>query len=95
VTLVLSVLSMNFFIFVFYIRLNKELPISKFYVKYENILFYYICELYVRYITLYYYLSCLRSLQMHYESEITLEYSTHTHECIKSTDGDIDSFSIF
>lgn len=32
--------------------------------------------------------------QMHYESEITLEYPTHTYECIKGTDGDIDSFSI-
>lgn len=38
--------------------------------------------------------SRLRSFQMHYESEITLEYSTHTYECIKGTRGDIDFFSI-
>lgn len=32
---------------------------------------------------------------MHYESEITLEYPTHTYECIKgAAGGDIDSFGI-
>lgn len=58
----------------------------------KNILVYYVCEL--RSITLRCRLSRLRSLQMHYESEITLEYSTHTYECIKDTGGDIDFFSI-
>lgn len=32
---------------------------------------------------------------MHYELEITLEYPTHTYECIKGTGGGMDSFSIF
>lgn len=60
----------------------------------KNILLYYVCELgnITRYPTS---LARLRSLQMHYESEITLEYSTHTYECIKGTGGDIDFLAYF
>lgn len=79
------------------IRLNSFLWIyrilvvtSKFREEYEKRIYYFImCMWSVCYITLYHHLSRLRSLQMHYESEITLEYSTHTYECIKGTGGKI------